>query len=101
MSRCASNASGAQPAPLDTRTEIKNLNTFRAMERAILYEIEQQSRILERGRRGRTGNLGWYEARGQTYSQRSKEEAHDYRYFPEPDLPPLVVEPEWIERIAG
>ncbi len=83
---------GADPAPLGTRTEVKNLNSFRAMERAILYEIERQSRILEQGGMIEQETLGWSEARGQTYSQRSKEEAHDYRYFPEPDLPPLVVE---------
>jgi aspartyl-tRNA(Asn)/glutamyl-tRNA(Gln) amidotransferase subunit B len=92
---------GAQPAPLGTRTEVKNLNSFRAMERAILYEIDRQSRILEQGGVVEQETLGWSEARGQTYSQRSKEEAHDYRYFPEPDLPPLVVEPDWIERIAA
>jgi aspartyl-tRNA(Asn)/glutamyl-tRNA(Gln) amidotransferase subunit B len=91
----------AEPAPLGTRTEVKNLNSFRAMERAILYEIERQSRILEQGGVIEQETLGWSEARGQTYSQRSKEEAHDYRYFPEPDLPPLVVEAEWIANIAA
>src|SRR5574340_37900 len=92
---------GADPAPLGTRTEVKNLNSFRAMERAILYEIERQSRLLEQGRTVEQETLGWSEARGETYSQRSKEEAHDYRYFPEPDLPPLVVETDWIKRIAA
>ena len=89
-------APGTDPAPLGTRTEVKNLNSFRAMERAILYEIERQSKILADGGQVEQETLGWSEARGQTYSQRSKEEAHDYRYFPEPDLPPLVVEPDWV-----
>jgi aspartyl-tRNA(Asn)/glutamyl-tRNA(Gln) amidotransferase subunit B len=92
---------GAAAEPLGTRTEVKNLNSFRALERAILYEIERQSAKLENGGIIEQETLGWSEARGQTYSQRSKEEAHDYRYFPEPDLPPLVVEPDWVGRIAS
>ncbi len=86
---------------LGTRVEIKNLNSFRAMERATSYQIEQQVRQIEAGQSVRQETLGWDETRGETYSQRSKEEAHDYRYFPEPDLPPLVIEPEWIEQIAA
>lgn len=86
---------------LGTRVEIKNLNSFRALERATAYQIEQQIRQIEAGQTIRQETLGWDEARGETYSQRSKEEAHDYRYFPEPDLPPLVLEPEWIEQIAA
>ncbi len=85
---------------LGIRTEVKNLNSFRAMDRAIAYEIERQSRILAEGGKVEQETLGWSEARGQTYSQRSKEEAHDYRYFPEPDLPPLVVEQQWVDEIA-
>src|SRR5512142_3250627 len=85
---------------LGIRREVKNLNSFRAMDRAIAYEIERQSRILAAGGRVEQETLGWSEARGQTYSQRSKEDAHDYRYFPEPDLPPLVVENEWVDGIA-
>src|SRR5512143_1600340 len=84
---------------LGLRTEVKNLNSFRAMERAIIYEVERQSRILAAGGVVEQETLGWSEARGQTYPQRSKEEAHDYRYFPEPDLPPLVVEGEWVEHV--
>ncbi len=84
---------------LGIRTEVKNLNSFRAMDRAIAYEIERQSRILAAGGKVEQETLGWSEARGQTYSQRSKEEAHDYRYFPEPDLPPLIVEREWVDEI--
>jgi aspartyl-tRNA(Asn)/glutamyl-tRNA(Gln) amidotransferase subunit B len=91
----------SEPAPLGTRTEVKNLNSFRALERAILYEIDRQSRILSEGGTVEQETLGWSEARGETYSQRSKEEAHDYRYFPEPDLPPLIVEPAWVERVRG
>ncbi len=85
---------------LGIRTEVKNLNSFRAMDRAIAYEIERQSAILASGGRVEQETLGWSEARGQTYSQRSKEDAHDYRYFPEPDLPPLVVERAWVDEIA-
>ncbi len=86
---------------LGTRVEIKNLNTFRGMERAINYEIERQAAILDQGGQIQQETLGWDETRGETYSQRSKEEAHDYRYFPEPDLPPLVVEPAWAEEIRA
>ena len=84
---------------LGIRTEVKNLNSFRALERSIAYEIERQSEILAAGGTIEQETLGWSEARGETYSQRSKEEAHDYRYFPEPDLPPLAVEKEWVERV--
>jgi aspartyl-tRNA(Asn)/glutamyl-tRNA(Gln) amidotransferase subunit B len=86
---------------LGTRVEIKNLNSFRAMERGTAYQIEQQIARLEAGQKIRQETLGWDEARGVTTSQRSKEEAHDYRYFPEPDLPPLIIEEEWIERVAA
>ncbi len=86
---------------LGTRVEIKNLNSFRAMERAIAYEIERQSRVLERGETVEQETLGWDDAAQLTFSQRSKEEAHDYRYFPEPDLPPLIVETEWIEQVRA
>ncbi len=86
---------------LGTRVEIKNLNSFRTMERAVAYEIARQSEVLDRGGRVDQETLGWNEAVAATYSQRSKEEAHDYRYFPEPDLPPLVVEPEWVERVRA
>jgi len=84
---------------LGTRTEVKNLNSFRALERAIEYEIARQSKIIEAGGTIEQETLGWNEARGETYSQRSKEDAHDYRYFPEPDLPPLIVEDNRIKDI--
>lgn len=86
---------------LGTRVEIKNLNSFRALERAVAYEIERQSRLLSQGQPIEQETLGWDEANARTYSQRSKEEAHDYRYFPEPDLPPLVVETAWIDEIRA
>lgn len=76
---------------LGTRVEIKNLNSFRSMTAAIAYEIDRQWNILEAGGQVAQQTLGWDEAQGITYPQRSKEEAHDYRYFPEPDLPPLRI----------
>jgi aspartyl-tRNA(Asn)/glutamyl-tRNA(Gln) amidotransferase subunit B len=84
---------------LNTRVEIKNLNSFRALERASLFEIERQSKIMAKGETVEQETLGWNEAKETTYSQRSKEDAHDYRYFPEPDLPPLVVDEPWLERV--
>jgi aspartyl-tRNA(Asn)/glutamyl-tRNA(Gln) amidotransferase subunit B len=86
---------------LFTRVEIKNLNSFRFMERALAYEIDRQIRLVQAGGRVEQETLGWNEAEGRTFSQRSKEEAHDYRYFPEPDLPPLVVDQAWVDEIAA
>lgn len=86
---------------LGTRVEIKNLNSFRALERAVAYQIEEQQRILDRGEQVIQETLGWDEAAQATFSQRSKEEAHDYRYFPEPDLPPLVIDEAWIQQVAA
>jgi aspartyl-tRNA(Asn)/glutamyl-tRNA(Gln) amidotransferase subunit B len=82
-----------------TRTEIKNLNSFRAMARALAYEVERQIQILTSGEQVKMETLGWDEVRGATFPQRGKEEAHDYRYFPEPDLPPLYIDPAWVERV--
>ncbi len=84
-----------------TRTEIKNLNSFRALVRASQYEIERQIKIYEEGGTVVQETLGWDDVRGVTTSQRSKEEAHDYRYFPEPDLPPLQLSDVWIESIRS
>lgn len=84
-----------------TRTEIKNLNSFRALERSVAYEIQRQGELLSQGLPVIQQTLGWDEDREVTVPQRSKEEAHDYRYFPEPDLPPLVIESEWIEQVRG
>ena len=86
---------------LNTRVEIKNLNSFRALERATAFEIERQSKIMAEGGEVEQETLGWNEAKETTYSQRSKEDAHDYRYFPEPDLPPLVIDEAWLERVRA
>jgi aspartyl-tRNA(Asn)/glutamyl-tRNA(Gln) amidotransferase subunit B len=86
---------------LRTRTEIKNLNSFRALTRASAYEIERQIKVYESGGTIVQETLGWDDVRGVTTSQRSKEEAHDYRYFPEPDLPPLQLSDAWIESIRS
>jgi aspartyl-tRNA(Asn)/glutamyl-tRNA(Gln) amidotransferase subunit B len=84
---------------LATRTEVKNLNSFRALVRATEYEIARQIRVVEAGERIIQETLGWDEGRGVTFSQRSKEHAHDYRYFPEPDLPPLLIDAAWVEEV--
>ncbi|MEW5989162.1 MAG: Asp-tRNA(Asn)/Glu-tRNA(Gln) amidotransferase subunit GatB [Chloroflexota bacterium] len=86
---------------LGTRTEVKNLNSFRALVGSIAYEVERQAAILEVGGRVQQDTLGWNETRRETYSQRGKEEAHDYRYFPEPDLPPLDVAAAWVEEVQA
>lgn len=82
-----------------TRAEIKNLNSFRALERAINYEVERQKEVLKDGGHVVQETRTWDEANGVTLSMRSKEEAHDYRYFPEPDLVPVQLDDAWIERI--
>jgi aspartyl-tRNA(Asn)/glutamyl-tRNA(Gln) amidotransferase subunit B len=86
-------------AELGTKVEIKNLNSFKAMEKAIEFQIKSQVAQLEGGKLVLQETVGWEDLKGVTFTQRSKEEAHDYRYFPEPDLPPLVIENEWIERV--
>ena len=86
---------------LGTRTEIKNLNSFRALASSVAYEIERQKAVLTNGGTVVQQTLGWDEAAGETYPQRSKEEAHDYRYFPEPDIPPLEIAPDWIEALRA
>jgi len=84
-----------------TKTEIKNMNSFRSLERALEYEIERQREVLEDGGVIVQETRGWDEGQGITTSMRTKEEANDYRYFPNPDLPPIVLEPEWIESIRA
>ncbi len=84
-----------------TRVEIKNLNSLRAMVHATTFEIERQTKVLEAGRTVEQETMGWDEARGETYTQRGKEEAEDYRYFPEPDLPHLEVSRTWVEEIRA
>ena len=83
------------------RVEVKNMNSFRAVYRALEYEVERQVRVVEEGGRVIQETRGWVEDRGVTVSQRSKEFAHDYRYFPEPDLPPLSIDPSWVEEIRA
>lgn len=84
-----------------TKVEVKNLNSFRSVKLALDYEIQRQSRILDEGGSIEQVTMGWDENRGVTVIQRSKEYAHDYRYFPEPDLPPLSISREWVEEIRG
>jgi aspartyl-tRNA(Asn)/glutamyl-tRNA(Gln) amidotransferase subunit B len=101
--RCDANVSlrprGAEA--LGTRAEIKNLNSFRNVARAIQHEIERQAALLDAGERVVQETRLWNAERGETLSMRSKEEAHDYRYFPEPDLPPLVVGAAWIDEVRA
>ncbi len=101
--RCDANVS-IRPVGSDklgTKTEVKNMNSFRAVQRALEYEIKRQTKILEEGGRIVQETRGWVDDRGITVGQRSKEYAHDYRYFPEPDLPPLVLTPEWVEGVRA
>ena len=85
--------------PFGTRVEVKNMNSFRSVERAIAFEIERQAAALDAGETLTQDTRGWDEDRGETYVMRSKEDSHDYRYFPEPDLPPLRVDPAWLDEI--
>ncbi len=82
-----------------TKAEIKNMNSFRAVQRAIQSEIERQSELLDKGERVVQETRLWNESTGTTFPMRSKEEAHDYRYFPEPDLVPLAIDRAWVEEI--
>jgi len=84
-----------------TKVEVKNLNSFRSLERALEFEIERQVTALERGERVTLETRGWDEERGRTVAQRTKEEADDYRYFPEPDLPPLRPDPAWVAELRS
>jgi len=86
---------------LNPRHEIKNLNSFRALARAVEYEIAHQIEVYESGGTVTPQTMRWDEARGVTYPSRGKEHAHDYRYFPEPDLPPLEISREWVEELRA
>lgn len=100
--RCEPNVS-LRPVGSDTqgtKVEIKNLNSFRSVKQALEYEIDRQRGLLEAGERVEQVTMGWDEAHGRTVFQRSKELAHDYRYFPDPDLPPLVLVPASIVEIG-
>jgi len=84
-----------------TRVEVKNMNSFRSVEHAVAYEIERQAAILDAGEALHMETRGWADDRGETYRMRSKETSDDYRYFPEPDLPPLRVDAAWLAHIRG
>ena len=101
--RCDANISvrRAGTTAFGVKTEIKNLNSFRHVQRALEYEIDRQVAVLENGGRVDHETRLWDPGAGRTLSMRSKEEAHDYRYFPEPDLPPLEIEPAWIDSIRA
>jgi aspartyl-tRNA(Asn)/glutamyl-tRNA(Gln) amidotransferase subunit B len=81
------------------KVEVKNMNSFRAVYKALEYEAKRQRKLAEEGKKPEQETRGWVEEEGKTVSQRSKEHAHDYRYFPEPDLPPLCIDQAWIDRI--
>lgn len=85
---------------LGTRTETKNLNSFRSIEKAVEFEINRQIELLEKGKSIIQETRGWDEAKQKTFSQRGKEEAHDYRYFPDPDLPPVELDESKINKVA-
>jgi aspartyl-tRNA(Asn)/glutamyl-tRNA(Gln) amidotransferase subunit B len=100
--RCDANVSVREiGGPLGAKVEVKNMNSFRAVERALRFEQNRQLEILRSGGRVEQETRGWVEDRGVTVAQRTKEQAHDYRYFPEPDLPPLLISQEMVSEIAS
>src|SRR5579863_7671333 len=86
---------------LGVKVEIKNMNSFRSVEHALIYEAQRQIAMARSGETIHQETRGWVETKGITVPQRSKEQAHDYRYFPEPDLPPLVIDPAWVEELRA
>ncbi len=100
--RCDANVSVRRPgAPYGTRREIKNLNSFKFLQQAVDFEIQWQIDLIEDGGQVQQATVLFNSATGETRAMRSKEDAHDYRYFPDPDLPPLVIAPEWIARVRA
>ena len=98
--RCDANISVRKVGdPLGSKVEVKNMNSFRAVERALRFEQERQLQRIQEGLPIEQETRGWVEDRGVTVSQRTKEQAHDYRYFPEPDLPPLAISSEMVEGV--
>lgn len=98
--RCDANVSVRRPGtPFGTRREIKNLNSFKFLQQAIDFEVQWQIDLLEDGGRIQQATVLFNPDTGETRAMRTKEDAHDYRYFPDPDLPPLVIAPEWVERV--
>jgi aspartyl-tRNA(Asn)/glutamyl-tRNA(Gln) amidotransferase subunit B len=101
--RCDANVSlrGVGSSEYGAKVEVKNMNSFRAVYNALKFEVERQTRELEAGARIAQETRGWVEGEARTVSQRSKEEAHDYRYFPEPDLPPVTLTPAEVDAIRA
>jgi len=101
--RCDANVSLRHPGEteLGVKVEVKNMNSFRAVQHALESEIERQTGVLDAGGTLVQETRGWVEAQGRTISQRSKEQAHDYRYFPEPDLPPLRLGADYVTRVRS
>jgi len=101
--RCDANISvrPMNSSELGQKVEVKNMNSFRAVFRAMEYEAKRQRILAAEGKKLVQETRGWVEEEGKTVSQRSKEYAHDYRYFPEPDLPPLVIDQTWMDRVKA
>lgn len=95
------NISVSKTDELGTRAEIKNLNSFRSVEKAVEYEFARQVALLEKGEKVKQETRGWNDAAGKTSPQRSKEEAQDYRYMPDPDIPPVVLTQEFVDKIES
>ncbi len=93
------NVSVSKTETLGTRTETKNLNSFRAVEKTVDYEVDRQIELLEKGKAIAQETRGWDDAKQKTFSQRSKEDVEDYRYMPDPDLPPIIIEQSYIDRV--
>ncbi len=99
--RCEVNISLSKDFSLGTKVEVKNLNSLRAVEKSINYETARQSELLRKGKKVVQETRGWDNKKEITFSQREKEESHDYHYFPEPDLPPLNISEKFIEKIKN